>query len=82
MDKNNRLDDQSLDNVSGGYLFNSSNIIGADKDRPWEIIDDKGDVKGRFSDYGEACRNAKAMGLTDDAIGWDEVQRRRQQNGR
>ena len=82
MSNKNMLNDDSLESVSGGYLFNSSGIIGADKNHQWEIIDDKGDVRGRFSDYEEARRNATAMNLSTEAIGWDDLCKLRQQNGK
>ena len=82
MNNKHMLNDDTLDNVSGGYLFNSNGIIGADKDHQWEGIDNKGDVKGRFSNYDEACRNASAMGFSTEAIGWDELCKLRQQNGK
>lgn len=84
MDKKNRINDDMLESVNGGYLFLSEGISGADPDYPWEIIDDKGDVKGRFSknEFESARKAAKAMGYSDEVIGWDELCRIRKDHGR
>ena len=37
----NRLSDDELDKVSGGYIFDATNIPGSNPERPWQIIDEK-----------------------------------------
>lgn len=86
MDKKNRINDDMLENVNGGYLFYSKGIGGADEKNPWEIIDKNGDVVGRFGDseeeYNRACKAAEKMGLDTTVIGWDELCRIRKDHGR
>jgi len=79
MEKNNKINDDQLESVSGGALFYSKEIEGADHDHPWEIIDKNGDVKGRFAEdeYQLASDAARSMGYKDEVIGWEEVVRRR-----
>ena len=74
MNKNNRLNDDQLESISGGYVFDASNIIGHQDGAPWEVINDKGDVVGRFSDYNEAVKNAQDAHLNPEMIGWDKLQ--------
>ena len=77
MTENNRINDSELENVSGGFIFNATNIAGSDPNRPWEVIDNKnGNVLNRFSTRGEAEACAKSYGsLTYNAmeINWDDV---------
>ncbi|HAG69622.1 MAG TPA: hypothetical protein DCL38_06585 [Lachnospiraceae bacterium] len=81
--KNNILNDEELNAVSGGFLFNASGIQGSDPNHPWEVIDNtNGNVLGRFSSQQEATIWAvKSFGgmNTDDItqINWDNVQRLR-----
>lgn len=84
MEKKNRLDDDMLENVNGGYLFYSEGIGGANPDLPWEIIDENGDVKGRFgkNEYKAAQEAAKKMGLSDEVIGWERLCQIRKDHGR
>ncbi len=60
------LNDNELENVSGGLVFYAENISGADKDNLYEVLDEKGDVKARASTYKDAARMAKEMGLYDE----------------
>ena len=46
----NKINDSNLENVSGGLIFNASNISGSDPANPWEVIDNKnGNVLARFN---------------------------------
>ncbi|MCR5625702.1 MAG: hypothetical protein K6F99_00135 [Lachnospiraceae bacterium] len=76
--KNNKLDLNDLENVSGGAIFNASNISGADKNNPIELINAKGDTMKRFSDMNEAIKYAKDNGYSTQQLTWDEVCSRRQ----
>ncbi|MCR4892484.1 MAG: hypothetical protein K5989_09920 [Lachnospiraceae bacterium] len=69
-----KLNEDSLGQVAGGYLFNAKDIEGADKKYPWEIIDGDGDVKGRFKEYKEAAKTAKEMGIEPMVIDWERLQ--------
>ena len=45
-----KLNDSELGKVSGGFIFNASNISGSDPANPWEVIDNKnGNVLARFN---------------------------------
>lgn len=71
----NRISDEELDNVGGGLIFNASQIIGSDPNRPFEVLDDRtGDVLARAQTYDQAVQYAKNMGksyeYTED---WDRV---------
>ena len=35
-----KLDEELVAKASGGVIFNASNIDGADKNNPWEVLDD------------------------------------------
>ena len=58
-----KIDENERDKVSGGLIFNASNIIGSDYDRPFEVLDDvTGDVVARGRTYDEAVSYAKILG--------------------
>ena len=61
MDK--QINEQQLNNVNGGLIFNASNISGSDSTKPWEVLDNKnGNVLARFATEGEALANAASYG--------------------
>ncbi|MBO4904736.1 MAG: hypothetical protein J5367_05900 [Lachnospiraceae bacterium] len=72
-----KLNDSELENVSGGFIFNATNISGSDPMRPWEVIDNKnGNVLNRFGTKAEAEACARSYGsLTYNAmeINWNDV---------
>ena len=69
-----RLDDDMLDGVTGGVIFNSSGIIGAEKDYPWEVLDDRnGNKLGSFKTRDEAVANAGRLGQNYMEVNWDQV---------
>lgn len=77
---NNKIDDNDLGNVSGGVLFNSSGIRGADPEKPWEVLDDRtGEIiylNGRklvFETREEAADFAERLGLNTMEYTWDKV---------
>lgn len=74
---NKKLSEDELDQVSGGQIFNATNIIGHDKDKPWDVLNDKGEVIGRGADRDEAIWIAGQKGVSRDEIQWDEVRRMR-----
>ena len=39
--KDKKLGDEQLEEVTGGVIFNSSGIIGADPNNPWEVLDNR-----------------------------------------
>ena len=57
------VDEEELENASGGIIFNASRIDGADKNLPFEILNDKnGNVIARASSYDEARRKLEDKG--------------------
>ena len=51
-----RLDEDQLDGVSGGLVFYAGDIEGADKDNPWELLDDTdGRTLGRYPEKDDMC---------------------------
>ena len=81
---NNKIDDNDLENVSGGVLFNSTGISGADPEKPWEVLDDHtgeiiyfNGVKQVFKTRKEAIEAAKRLGLNTMEFTWDQVLEKR-----
>lgn len=72
-----KLNDDELAGVSGGAVFDARNISGSDKNNPFEVVDDRGNVVGRFSNEGDAKKFAREKGLGEYSIDWNEVMRRR-----
>ncbi len=69
-----KINEDSLNQVAGGYLFDASKIQGSDPKQPWEIIGPDGDVRGRFSKYEDAFDTAKKISQDPVIIGWEKVQ--------
>ena len=77
------LDEDQLDSVSGGALFDAANVSGSDPQNRFEVINDtdrivlgqykKGDVVGRYNNPTEAAQTARDLGLSDTFIGWNEL---------
>ena len=63
MNNNNAINDADLGNVSGGLIFNASNISGSDPTHPWEVIDNKnGNVLARCATRDQAVAAAQQYG--------------------
>lgn len=62
------IQDQSLDGISGGYVFNAGAVDG--RPNHWEVIDDFGYVQGTFETVTEAQAAARKLGYSDRVIGW------------
>ncbi|MCR5421381.1 MAG: hypothetical protein K6E98_10255 [Lachnospiraceae bacterium] len=74
--KKNMLSDEEMSGVSGGFIFNASNIIGADPANPWEVIDLNGNVLARFNNRDDALSKAKSYGdipLNVMEIDWNQL---------
>lgn len=77
--KDRLLTDEELRNLSGGVVFNATNIIGADPDNPWELIDNyNGNVIARFKSKDDAIQYShdhygygNAMDTME--INWDQL---------
>ena len=72
-----KLNDDELTGVSGGAIFDARNINGSDKDKPFEVIDDRGNAIDRFANEGDARKFAREKGLGEYSIDWNEVMKRR-----
>ena len=75
----NKMNDSDLENVSGGLIFNASNISGSDPARPWEVLDNKnGNVLMRFTNQTDAenwVRNTYGNNALNTArVDWNYVQ--------
>lgn len=75
-DDKKTINDDELENVSGGYVFNQANLpenpsSPSDRQNPyWEIIDDNnGEVLYKFKTKEEAQKGARELGLDDMEIG-------------
>ena len=71
-----------LDEISGGMIFNASNIEGSDPNYPWEVLDNNDcRVLGRFPNRDLAVQYANSFGdgSSYDAqeVDWNTVQRLR-----
>lgn len=75
-----KLKDQELKNVTGGYIFHAVNITGADKDKPWELIDENGNVKERYKTRDEVIYNAGKNDLNMIELTWEQLQQLRGDN--
>ena len=56
------LDDGQVEDVAGGYLFNANDLETSGiwrLDKPYQVIDDKGDVVTRFNSHVDAKNFAK-----------------------
>ena len=80
--KNNMLNDESLEPVSGGSIFDASSIVGADKNNYWEVIDNNGDTVARFNNRDAAVAEAGRRNLDWNELTWDQVCQRRREHGR
>ena len=75
----NKINDSDLDNISGGLIFNASNISGSDPARPWEVLDNKnGNVLQRFTTQADAENWVKSTygnsALNTASVDWNYVQ--------
>lgn len=69
-----KISDDEFENVSGGLLFNSSGIDGADKDNPWEVIDgNTGETLARFKTQDEAKDEARRRKMSYKEIYWKDL---------
>lgn len=81
MTENNKINEDSLDEVSGGMVFNAAGYEG-DPNLPWEVVANNDcHVIRAFSTQAEACEYAKQFGKHDSyntqLVDWSTVQRLR-----
>ncbi len=75
-----KINEDDLGNVSGGRIFNAAGIIGADQNKPWEVIDDvtgnniyENGQKVCFDNKKDAEDYAKKHNMNWSEIFWDEL---------
>lgn len=68
-----KIIDEKLNNVSGGYIFHAKDISGADPNKPWELINEKGEVVGRYESRDLAIYNAGYNHENMMEINWDQL---------
>jgi len=68
-----RLNDTDLEKVIGGYIFHATNISGADQDKLWEVINEDGEVIGRYATHDDAIYYAGWNQESKREINWDEL---------
>ena len=76
----NELNDADLEKVVGGRgggIFNASDISGADRKKPWEVIDKHGDVVTRCASRDEAIFEAGRKDQGYKELSWENVQHMR-----
>ncbi len=77
-DKIEKISESSMEEIGGGVIFNAINISGADRNNPWEVIDDTtGNTLGRFPSREDAINAASANGKNWSEVDWNEVQKLR-----
>ena len=80
LDKN-RLNDEELDNINGGMIFNATGREECDPARPWEVLANHNcEILGRFATRQEAEAFAKKYGndsYNTMEVPWETVQRLR-----
>ena len=83
---NGKLNDDELDGVSGGVVFNSSGLMTDDhknRDNPWEVLDENGNIivangrEMRFPTQKAAEDAARLLGVDPREENWDWVKGRR-----
>ena len=73
----NKLDDENISKVSGGYIFDTAALGGFDPAMRWEVIDENGDVIGTTVSKMGAETLAKYNNQSDVEITWEELQKLR-----
>ena len=74
------LDDEQIEGAAGGYLFDTYELEGGYSclRKPFEVVDDKGEVIGRFWSSDDAKQFAKEKGLSTDWITLEQLQKLRE----
>ena len=75
-----KINENDLEGISGGVIFNSKGITGADDSKPWEVLDDHtgnniywNGEKQVFATKEEAEKAAKMIGANTMEVTWDQV---------
>lgn len=68
-----KLKDEELASVSGGYIFYAKDISGADPNNLWEVINERGEVIGRYNNRDDAIYNAGYNREKYREISWQQL---------
>ena len=68
-----KLLDEQLEDISGGGIFYAKDITCSDPNNPWEVIDDYGNVIGRYPTYNKAVYYAGYNRVSMDEYSWKEL---------
>lgn len=71
------LDDELIDGIAGGYIFNSDELNVFPASKPWEVIDGNGEVIARFESVNAAIDFAKQHGQSPQRLYWHELKKLR-----
>ncbi len=79
INKENMIDDDALNGVSGGLIFDASMIDGSDPFLPYEVLDDStGRVLIRAATVEQARKYAERLGMSVEYTSdWTRVRRLR-----
>ena len=75
------LGDGQVEDVAGGYLFNANDLESGGiwrLEKPYQVIDDKGNVIERFNSHVDAKNFAKDNGYSTTWLSWPELQKLRE----
>lgn len=68
------INENKLEEISGGVIFDATDIIGSDENNPWEVLDDKdGHVVARFPDRYQAYMAVGGLNENHVEVTWDQV---------
>ena len=73
MTEKNRINDEELNNVSGGCIFYAKDISNNDPERLWEVLNEKGEVLDRADTREKAIWLAGKHGVNFDEVNWNDV---------
>ena len=74
------LSNKQLESITGGVIFDASNIVGSDYYHPWEVLDEKGNVVKRCTTREEAIFEAGKSNKSYMEITWEQVMQLRRQS--
>ena len=67
------LNNDELDQVAGGEIYEASYTPGHNPEKPWEVLDDKGNVLGSAATRNDAIWLASCKGVSRKEVTWDDV---------
>ncbi len=80
MDDKNKINDNDLEQISGGQIFYAKGISGSDPDKPWEVVNEKGEVIDRADSKEYAIWLAGKHNVNFEEVDWKKLCEMRGQN--